>query len=285
MWPFGWLKRRRANRRAIEAEQKALEAEQQAAMSADTAQHAKEKAASAEEIAQITEDDAARAESVVRLRWLKAHELRDSADNLADKNARSNPTEISSVGHDWFIHPRKAYEAHILLKNRRIIPKARGAYAWYFRGGTLPVPRCGYFQVNGFELLYIGIAGDRSRPDGRGHLRMRILQHLTNNAYGSSLRLSLGILLEDQFRIKLIPQGRRGFRWSDEKCLSDWIRENAMVAWIEDARPWLLEHDAIRSYGEILPLNYKYNENCPFAIRLKHLRDEHRARVRHAREV
>jgi len=43
-------------------------------------------------------------------------------------------------------------------------------------------------------------------------------------------------------------------RDTDEAALSEWMAENAAVAWVAAAEPWIIEGDILRQ-GPALPLN------------------------------
>ena len=184
----------------------------------------------------------------------------------------------------WFVSPNEVLEAHLLIEKPKLIPDSTGAYAWYFDTTELKLPKQRYQCVDDFKLLYIGIAGDKKKPDSKATLRDRIRwQHLRGNAYGSSLRLSLGILLQDVLRLELEPQGSKGFHWSDESALSEWMAENALVTWIVSDTPWEIEENAVSAYGKVLPLNYEHNESDTFAAKLHEKKKKIRRRVRDMR--
>lgn len=190
----------------------------------------------------------------------------------------NNLNDVGSIS-KWLLDPPKIYYAKDLRKNKQLIPKAKGIYAWYFVRGELDVPNNSYFSVDGFELLYVGIAG--KKPEGKGNLRSRIgSQHITGNAEGSSLRFNLGILLRRKGHpLVLKRKGLKRIEWSDENYLTDWICNNAVVAWLEHKRPDIVERLAVESYGHLLPLNYEHNENNIFSQNLKNERSEMRSQV------
>ena len=161
------------------------------------------------------------------------------------------------------LDPKACREAHVLREQRRLIPKVKGVYAWYFISQQLQIPRRSYLQVDGFDLLYIGIAGDKKR---KGNLHDRIGLHLQGDAVGSgSLRPKLGMLLMDLLGIKLERLGKKDYKWSDEPALTDWICQNALVAWIEHDKPWVVEEYAVKTLRHLLPLNYQFNEGDSLA--------------------
>lgn len=63
------------------------------------------------------------------------------------------------------------------------------------------------------------------------------------NAEGSTLRLSLGVLLEPVIHTELrrIGSGKRWTFSEKEQVLSEWMGEHTCVTWIEDPAPWVLE--------------------------------------------
>ena len=67
--------------------------------------------------------------------------------------------------------------------------------------GEIPgaVPTDGCLVVDGHTLLYVGIAPDGlNKPNSRASLLTRIRQHYRGNAEGSTLRRTLGALLDSK---------------------------------------------------------------------------------------
>jgi hypothetical protein len=164
------------------------------------------------------------------------------------------------------------------------VPRAAGVYAWYFK--TLPplVPDSGCWVRQGLTLLYVGIAPKEPPQNGRKPssqtLARRIRYHLRGNAYGSTLRLTLGCLLAEQLGIELrrVGSGERVTFAEGESVLSEWMADNAFVCWVETPLPWELEAQLISA--TCLPLNLAQNRRHPFHATLSALRREHRQRAR-----
>ena len=69
----------------------------------------------------------------------------------------------------------------------------------YFSDVPQVVSTEGCLTVDGKALLYIGIAPDKaSKPNSRQSLLHRIRYHYRGNAEGSTLRRTLGVLLEEK---------------------------------------------------------------------------------------
>jgi acyl carrier protein len=155
-----------------------------------------------------------------------------------------------------------------------LLPKEKGIYGWYFDQLPPTIPVGDYFTTEGYKLLYIGIAGED--VDSKSNLRERIrTQHLNGNAYGSTLRKSLGSLLRGKLEIQ--PYKRKdgkGFTFgtSGEKLLTEWMISHARIAWVVDERPWEIESVVFSLYGTHLPLNIDENENNPFKTELENIR-------------
>src|SRR5262249_45882841 len=113
------------------------------------------------------------------------------------------------------------------------------------------------------------------RPSGQT-LWHRIRYHMRGNAYGSTLRLTLGCLLADELGIKLqrVGSGKRLTFASGEAVLSEWMGRNAAVCWVKTRQPWLVESAFIESVD--LPLNIDQNTRHPFCVTLSGLRREAR---------
>ncbi|MFZ4429495.1 MAG: GIY-YIG nuclease family protein [Phycisphaerales bacterium] len=162
-------------------------------------------------------------------------------------------------------------------------PRAAGCYAWWFReapGGT-PIGQTA--TRHGLVLLYVGIS-PRRRSSGvkpsKQNLRSRIRYHYRGNAEGSTLRLSLGCLLSERLGIHLrrVGSGSRLTFNAGELVLSNWMRQNALVGWIEHARPEELEEAAIARLN--LPLNLEHNKQHEFYGQLSSLRAAARQRAK-----
>jgi hypothetical protein len=151
------------------------------------------------------------------------------------------------------------------------IPLLPGVYAWYFKQIPPGVPTEGCLTKDGHTLLYVGISP--KNDSSGGNLRKRVAHHFRGNAEGSTLRLTLGVLLEplSDFPLRRVGSGNRmtlthvGERWLD-----DWMSENARVCWIEHASPWEPEAEMLRSVS--LPLNLQGNAHHPFSQRLGEIR-------------
>ena len=92
------------------------------------------------------------------------------------------------------------------------------------------------------------------------------------NAYGSTLRLTLGCLLAERLGIELrrVGSGKRRTFGDGEAKLSAWMGENAFVCWLETKEPWLLEAQPIPSV--CLPLNLDQNRSHAFHTILSGIR-------------
>lgn len=155
------------------------------------------------------------------------------------------------------------------------LPAAPGVYGWYFREVPGGAPTDGCIRIADLTLLYVGISpkappANGARPSSQ-NLRTRIRYHYRGNAYGSTLRLTLGVLLG--LRLRLVGSGRLTFG-PDEALLNDWMTENALVTWVEAAEPWVAERQLIETLD--LPLNLDGNRSHPFWSELSARRREAR---------
>jgi hypothetical protein len=121
---------------------------------------------------------------------------------------------------------------------------------------------------HGLTLLYTGISPTKPPADGRAQsrqrLRNRVRYHYTGNAEGSTLRKTLGSLLVDELDIELrrVGSGKRMTFGSGEAVLSRWMGENALVSWIVDEEPWIVEAFLIKELD--VPLNLDGNAHNRF---------------------
>jgi len=162
------------------------------------------------------------------------------------------------------------------------LPHQPGIYGWYFNPVPPKVPHGDCTRVNGWTLLYVGIATK--------DIRQRILdEHFHGNAYGSTLRLSLGCLLTDILSIQLRRIGRSRkrltFGQTGEVKLSEWMAKHARVAWrgnnelFQDKRFLKKLERLIVQERYSLPLNMNHNKKHPFYAQLKKIRKDCRKKA------
>lgn len=172
--------------------------------------------------------------------------------------------------------PVKLYTRSEVLGDDCPVPGEPGVYAWYFNDELPLVPTGECVRYGGKYLLYLGISPGKPSKDGRRskqNLRKRIKYHYNGNAYGSTLRKTLGCLLSDELGIECITRGKnRGlaFTTESEGRLSGWMGENAFVTWVTHEEPWKIEESALKKLS--LPLNLKGNSDHPFYSRIKEIR-------------
>jgi hypothetical protein len=159
-----------------------------------------------------------------------------------------------------------------------------GVYAWYFDKIPVGVPVAGCRSTDGHTLLYVGISPKKPGADGlklsRQTVRRRVTYHYRGNAYGSTLRLTLGSLLADELDIQLrrVGSGTRLTFSAGEQALSEWMGQHARVCWVETATPWTLEHELIQEL--VLPLNLDQNAHSGFRQELSAIRGAQRTQAR-----
>jgi hypothetical protein len=141
------------------------------------------------------------------------------------------------------------------------------------------VPTDGCLVVDGLTLLYVGISPDRAgMPNSRQNLRSRICYHFRGNAEGSTLRRTLGALLQEQsgFPLRRLGSGRRiTLTHAGEQWLDRWMDENAFVTWVEHPESWTEELADLSC-----PLNLSGNGHHPFSARLSKIRGDALRRAR-----
>lgn len=186
---------------------------------------------------------------------------------------------------EGLLSPERVYSREEARSRGSAVPARSGVYAWYFDEVPPGVPTEGC-RVGGFgTLLYVGIAPKAPPVNGvrlsRQHLRQRVGYHFGGNAYGSTLRLTLGCHLAERLGIELRRVGsgtRLTFTKAGEDKLSEWMGAHARVAFVLDDEPWTLEHELIKR--EIIPLNIADNDHSPYYLSLRALRAEHKKRAR-----
>lgn len=167
-----------------------------------------------------------------------------------------------------------------VLAKESPVPREGGLYAWYFQDipSLVPVDTC--ISTHGKWLLYSGISPKAPPKNGKApskeNLWTRVRYHFRGNAEGSTLRLTLGVLLG--FELRRVGSGKRMTFAHDEVKLSEWLEHNAFVTWITHTEPWELETEVIKTYS--LPLNLDQNRQHPFHATLSRLRREAKQNAR-----
>jgi hypothetical protein len=181
------------------------------------------------------------------------------------------------------LSPSRLATAAEVLDRPSAVPAAPGVYAWYFDQLPPAVPTEGCHRVEDKTLLYVGISpkapSKGGGPPSRQNIRKRLRYHYRGNAYGSTLRLTLGTLLSPSLGIGLrrVGSGTRLTFSVGEHLLSEWMANHAFVTWLVTDEPWLLETQMI---GHLtLPLNLDQNANGSFRAKLKQLRAEQRGQA------
>jgi hypothetical protein len=156
-----------------------------------------------------------------------------------------------------------------LQESTMLPPRRSGIYGWFF--DTIPpgVPSDNCVRRGGRTLLYVGISP--TSPSSEETLRSRIRFHFSGNAEGSTLRRTLGCLLQRRLGtvLRRVGSGTRITFASREAALSRWMARHAAVAWVELPRPGVLETHLLAMYK--VPLNLEGNTH-PFCSQLRVLR-------------
>ena len=160
-----------------------------------------------------------------------------------------------------FQAPMRLWTRGELSGHARAIPPGPGLYAWYFDAhpceGIVGVGT----KVDGFDLLYVGIASS---------LRRRLVTHMNGTARRSTLRMTLGCLLADSLGLKLVPNSGRYNFGDGEARISGWLDSHARVTWVEHPEPKSVEGDIVRALRT--PLNRGHNAEHPYYATLGALR-------------
>jgi hypothetical protein len=162
------------------------------------------------------------------------------------------------------------------------VPRSPGIYAWYFDAVPPSIDASGCLTADGYALLYVGISPKEpprnGRPPSRSTLRDRLRTHYAGNAAGSTLRKTLGCLLQDElgFPLRRVGSGQRlTLTNAGEQALDAWMARHARVTWLAVERPWDVEREVLQG-GPPLPLNIRDN---PCAAHVLHLSSVRRRAV------
>ena len=172
--------------------------------------------------------------------------------------------------------PEKVWSRSEILLSPSPVPKESGVYGWYFKNFPAIIPTENCVTFNNLTLLYIGISPksppQNGKPPSSQRLFHRVRYHMTGNAEGSTLRLTLGCLLSENLGIQLrrVGSGNRLTFADGEQKISQWLSENAFVTWVSCDKPWELESDLLSELS--LPLNLDQNRNHNFHSILSGLR-------------
>lgn len=190
------------------------------------------------------------------------------------------------------LRPTKLWSRAEVLRRPSPVPRSSGVYAWYFSEIPAGTPAGECLSLDGLTLLYIGIAPKKALTSGakpsQQTLWSRIRYHMRGNAFGSTLRESLGCLLADDLGIALRRVRSKSstkrednvYRYTftklGEATLDEWLGRTAFVTWQTEGEPWNLEAELIRTLS--LPLNLDQNRHHAFHSGLS-------AKRRAAREI
>jgi hypothetical protein len=172
--------------------------------------------------------------------------------------------------------PDRLYSRAEVLAKPSPVPKEAGIYAWYFKEIPPQVPHDDCHRHGNMTLLYVGISPKppsvNGHPTSRQSIRDRVSYHYRGNAEGSTLRLTLGCLLATKIGIQLrrVGSGKRLTFEDGEYVLSQWMADNAFVAWRGDPEPWSAEERLIANLS--LPLNLDMNQRHAFHKELSRIR-------------
>jgi acyl carrier protein len=112
-----------------------------------------------------------------------------------------NTSRINEIA-EYFVNEPKLYRPEDIINQPKLIPNKKGIYGWYFDELPPEVHDADYFEIEGYKLLYVGIAGEN--VNSKNDLRTRICTvHLKDDASVSTLRKSLGALLRKKLAIQL----------------------------------------------------------------------------------
>jgi hypothetical protein len=178
--------------------------------------------------------------------------------------------------------PQHVFSRSDVLVKLCPVPAERGAYAWFFKEVPQGVPTDGCYQHDGLTLLYTGISPHEAfKPTTKQNLRRRIQGHYRGNASGSTLRKTLGVLLEKASGYPLRRTGtseRLTLTTAGEQWLNEWMAANAFVAWVSHPEPWIVEQQMLKLAS--CPLNLADNGNHSFSATLREIRRAASVRAR-----
>ena len=93
-------------------------------------------------------------------------------------------------------NPASIHSRETVLSKPCPVPAKPGVYAWFFKDIPGALPTTDRVTKEGLTLLYVGISPKNALSSQ--NLRRRITYHYRGNAEGSTLRLTLGVLLSGE---------------------------------------------------------------------------------------
>lgn len=173
---------------------------------------------------------------------------------------------------DEFLNASQLLSRDEVLTKPFPIPASPGVYGWWFDRIPAGAPTQNCAARDGSMLLYVGISPKappmNGKPPSKATLQSRVRYHYTGNAEGSTLRLTLGVLLAQDLGIELrrVGSGTRRTFSAGEQALSAWMADHARVSFVEHPTPWTLEEQLISTLD--LPLNLDQNHHHSFHAEL-----------------
>ena len=185
--------------------------------------------------------------------------------------------QVENLIHD-LLYSGRLYTWPEVRESEGLPPQSPGIYAWFFGSVPPKVPTQGCVQHQRKTLLYVGISPGSTMSEET--LRSRIRFHYEGHAEGSTLRLTLGCLLEGELGtvLRRVGTGKRVTFGAAEGRLSTWMSENTAITWVEVETPWVMEGRLIQELS--LPLNIQGNSRHAFCPELRATRLRARERAR-----
>ena len=207
--------------------------------------------------------------SVVRSGVTPRRFVRSVPSNAADSAEVLSLPDLERL-ENQLLHSGLLHRWSEIRNDPRVPPRSPGVYAWFFTREPPEVPAEQCFVRERATLLYVGISPKNAKS--KSTLRERLWSHYEGVAESSTLRTTLGCLLEEQFGtvLRRVGSGKTQTFGEKERDLSDWMAENTLVTWVETSSPWLLEDHLLSRLN--LPLNIAGNSSHPFRGRLQELR-------------
>lgn len=159
-----------------------------------------------------------------------------------------------------------------LVVDAGLLPSEPGTYFVFFDSGQLLLERSGYlefdqsypFNLDGFDLLYVGATADS--------LRLCAMQQVVGDSRSSSLRMTVGALVADDLNLDPVgDDSRTYFNFGDgERRLTEWLCAYTRVAVHVTDQPFVVEKMLLRSLT--VPFNISDRKRHPYSKYLTNLR-------------
>ena len=172
----------------------------------------------------------------------------------------------------YLLRKKPSLSPEDLVKKNILLPDKPGIYAWYARKLPPVLSPFASLEVEGWHLLYVGIAVHQS-------LQSRVVGKHLGKTGGSTLRFSIASLLYTEGKLKDEAFVTNRLAAEGEQQITQWMKDNMALHCLVYDKPHLIEQYLIRKCGNYLFFNLQSNAANPFYRKLKGMRSSLKNRI------